>query len=206
MDDKVIEYTVEYVASVLPDNLILRWSALNINRRQFIVEYMKDKNQTRAARVAGFSAKSATVTGSRLVRDRNVAPILKYLVGLASKQGEADIEWLINQARENYQRCMKAIPVTDDKGKSIGEWKYEPAQASKYLDMIAKFQGYAARGAGRVSDDKPGDNKYAETPPEPKSIGEWVIEMTKLGYYAEEDEDKSVSPEDMLRIMKQEET
>jgi phage terminase small subunit len=45
---------------------------LTLRRKAFVDEYLKDYNATRAAIRAGYSERSAAVTGSRLLRNANV--------------------------------------------------------------------------------------------------------------------------------------
>lgn len=61
-------------------------SALNGRRQRFVDEYMLDQNATQAAVRAGYSERSAKVTGSRLLTDANVvAAIAARRAALAEK-------------------------------------------------------------------------------------------------------------------------
>jgi len=87
----------------------------------FVKEYRKDRNGTRAAIAAGFAAKSAHVTASRLLRNAKVkAQIDKEDTELANRL-DLSVEWVIKRlmyragfdVRKFYREDGSLIPVKE---------------------------------------------------------------------------------------------
>ena len=76
---------------------------LSPRREAFAAEYLKDLNATRAAIRAGYSAKTASSIGARLLADAGVARAVE--AGMAARARRTEID---------------ASPVNHD-------WKYDPA-------------------------------------------------------------------------------
>lgn len=50
-------------------------------------------------------------------------------------------EWVITRLRENAERALQAIPVTDSEGAPTGEYKYEGNVANRALELLGKELG-----------------------------------------------------------------
>lgn len=74
-------------------------SAVRLTPRQekFVGEYLIDLNATQAAIRSGYSAKTATVTGSRLLANVNVAAAVEKGRAKMAKRAEIDQEWVLRQ-------------------------------------------------------------------------------------------------------------
>jgi phage terminase small subunit len=89
---------------------------LEPKRQRFVREWLKDRNATQAARRAGYSAKSADVTGCRLLGDARVAAAIHE--GELKEQAE-DATWTARLKRRVQRGCMFELrdlldPVTGD--------------------------------------------------------------------------------------------
>jgi len=71
-------------------------------------------------------------------------------------------EWVITRLRENAERALQAIPVTNGEGEPTGEYKYEGNVANRALELLGKELGMfidrkevgQPGDFGRMSDDE----------------------------------------------------
>jgi phage terminase small subunit len=119
--------------------------ALNARQQLFVAHYLKHKNATEAAKAAGYSAKSAYSTSSRMLENAEIkAAIQEKVQNLVDKLGIGP-EYVLNSLKEVAERCKQGIPVEefDPVSKQMvktGEWKFEHQGANKALELIGKFQ------------------------------------------------------------------
>ena len=110
---------------------------------RFIVEYLIDRNATKAAARAGYSR--ARQTGSDLLRRPEIAAEIKRreaeLIAQVEKKAEVSREWVLDQLVRNYERAMQAKPVLDQDGTPVGEFRYQGNVANKALELIGRALG-----------------------------------------------------------------
>ncbi len=126
---------------------------LTVKQRAFVVEYPRDFNGTRAAERAGYQGndESLAVTGARLLRHRQVNPLIRKLTAATADEMGITRESLIARIDEVASRAMAGAPkvhvtkdgdmfeVKDDEGNTITEW--QPAAVTRALETLAKLRG-----------------------------------------------------------------
>jgi phage terminase small subunit len=118
---------------------------LTPKQARFVAEYLKDLNAKQAAIRAGYSEKTAEVQGCRLLRNVQVAQAVEAgrAKQLAKAELAADVSktWVLSRLKENAERAMQAVPVTDRDGKENGEYTWNPNAANRSLELIGKELG-----------------------------------------------------------------
>lgn len=113
---------------------------------KFCDEYLVDLNATQASIRAGYSAKTANRTGSKLLSKTVIQEaIAQKRIELAAKTGLTQ-EWVLNRFREISDRCIQAEPVMIPDGDGgmmeSGEYKFDSSGANKATEMIGKHLGF----------------------------------------------------------------
>jgi phage terminase small subunit len=101
--------------------------ALSPKQKLFIKEYVKDKNGARAARVVGFSEKTAKEQASRLLTKVNVRAAVD--AALAKQAEAADI---------SAERIVKEISLVAFQKLNQGELKAISGNKLKALELLGK--------------------------------------------------------------------
>ncbi len=114
---------------------------LTPKRAKFVQEYLVDLNATQAAIRAGFSPKSASVEGARLLINAKVAAEIAKAQLARQERTQVTQDWVVERLRENVDRAMTAEPVTDKEGNETGEYRYEGAVANGALSLLGKHLG-----------------------------------------------------------------
>ena len=78
---------------------------MNAKQQRFADEYLVDMNGTQAAIRAGYSKKSAHVTGCRLLRDAKVGKSVEAKEAKIIERAELTAEEIINGIRATVRRC-----------------------------------------------------------------------------------------------------
>ena len=113
---------------------------LTAKQERFVEEYLIDLNATQAAIRAGYSAKAAHVTGSRLLTNAKVAAAIAAAKQERSKDTKIDAAWVLKQAVKLHQRCMQEIkPALHAKTRT--QMKDEDG------NLLFTFQAQAAKSA-----------------------------------------------------------
>lgn len=120
---------------------------------KFAEEYLKDMNATQAAIRAGYKAgkdnASASVQGSRLMRDERVRAYRSALIRESVEDLDVTRETVVLQLMEIFRRCMAAVPVLeyDKEAKEwveSGTWQFNVKGAVKALEQLSKLMGFEA--------------------------------------------------------------
>ena len=114
---------------------------LTLKQRAFVLEFAVDRNATQAAIRAGYSAGSAHVTASRLLKNAKVLALVEEAAVQQAERTEIDADWVIHGLVENCNRAMQVVPVLDAKGEPKGEYTYNGAVANRSLELIGKHLG-----------------------------------------------------------------
>lgn len=95
---------------------------LTPKQARFVDEYLIDLNATQAAIRAGYSARSAEVTGSRLLSNAKVAQAIAEAQGARSERVKVDADWVLTRLTE--EATADLADILDDAGaiKSVKEW------------------------------------------------------------------------------------
>lgn len=122
-------------------------------RRAFPVEFMLDRNATKAATRSGFSAKTAYSAGARLLKNVDIQAAIAELEAGQVKRTLVDADWVITRLKEVAERCMERVPVMvfnkadkcleqktaeNDKGEDVGVWEFDSAGANRALELLGK--------------------------------------------------------------------
>lgn len=112
-------------------------SKLTDKQELFCKEYLVDMNATRAAKAAGYSEKTAQKIGSENLSKPDIQAYLKQIMQARSDKLKIDAEWVLNSAKQIFDRCMQHEPVIVS-GEPTGEYKFDSTGANKALDTIGK--------------------------------------------------------------------
>lgn len=130
---------------------------LTKKQEMFISEYLKDMNATQAYKRAGYAVKNdrvAAAAGLRMLRNVNIKERIEESLKEKSKRNEITADWVMAQLKENYERCMQAIPVFDKTGEFTGEFRYEPNAANRALELMGKHVGmFTDKVEGKIEVD-----------------------------------------------------
>lgn len=100
---------------------------------------------TEAAKIVGYSEKRAAVTGSELVKNRNVcARITEFATAIMERAVEKlgiDKAWVIAELVDNVKTAKQAVPVLDNAGKPTAEYRQQLNAANRALELIGKELG-----------------------------------------------------------------
>lgn len=112
----------------------------------FCQEYMIDLNATQAAIRAGYSKKTASVQGSRLLTNVNVLTRIEELKKERSEKLHLDADWVLRRLMQISDRCMQQEPVLEfdyeeKKLVETGEYKFDSVGANKATELIGKHLG-----------------------------------------------------------------
>jgi phage terminase small subunit len=119
---------------------------LTDKQEAFIREYMVDLNATQAAIRAGYSEKTATEQGSRLLTNVKVLARIEELKNKRAEKLEVDAEWVLKRLMQISDRCMTAEPVLafnyeTKELEETGEYKFDSTGANKSTELIGKHLG-----------------------------------------------------------------
>jgi phage terminase small subunit len=106
----------------------MKGDKLSPKQEKFAREYLKDFHTTNAALRAGYSPKSATAQGSRLLSKANVLEIIEK-----GKQKQ------IIKCEVSQEYVLKGFLKIAERGLDESNW--EPKSANKALEMLGKHLG-----------------------------------------------------------------
>ncbi len=72
---------------------------MNPKQQAFVLEYLKDFNATQAAIRAGYSARSAEVTGSRMLSNAKVAEVIRAAMERRAKKSDITVEMVLAELK-----------------------------------------------------------------------------------------------------------
>ena len=97
---------------------------LNPRQQLFAEQYLIDRNGTQACIRAGYSANSAAVTASRLLRNANVQQAVAAGTVAVAEAAELDAAWVLSNLRDAAEnsdaRLSDRIRATELIGKHLG--------------------------------------------------------------------------------------
>jgi len=94
----------------------------------FISEYLVDLNATRAAIKAGYSAKTATQIGSKLLTNVDIKAEIDQQIAEHLEKTGITTDYVLTSIKEVVERCMQRKPVMVRQGK-------EYVQATEYVEQ-----------------------------------------------------------------------
>lgn len=114
---------------------------LTPKQQRFVSEYLIDLNATQAAIRAGYSERTAKQQGSRLLTNADVQAAVAASQTKRENRTEITQDYVLTRLRENVERAMQAVPMTDDDGGSLGIYRYEGSVANRALELLGKHLG-----------------------------------------------------------------
>ncbi len=114
---------------------------LTAKQEMFCKEYLIDLNATQAAIRAGYSEKTAKVTGSENLTKPDIAEKIQTLFDTRAEKVELNSEWVLRNLEKVANRCMQAEPVMvrgENGMEESGEFKFDSSGANKSLELIGK--------------------------------------------------------------------
>jgi phage terminase small subunit len=114
---------------------------LEPRQEKFIQEYLKDLNATQAAIRAGYSAKTANEQGARLLAKASIQAAVDKAQLKRAKRVEVSQDWVIENLKKVFERCMQEEAVNDREGNFTGVFNFKEAGANKALELIGKHLG-----------------------------------------------------------------
>lgn len=95
-----------------------------MNRRQsaFVDEYLIDLNATQAAIRAGYSAKTASSQGERLLRNVEVSAAVSAAQAERSKRTRIDADWVLTRLGAEVEADLADLYREDGSVKPVHEW------------------------------------------------------------------------------------
>ena len=121
--------------------------ALNERQKRFVLEYVRNGgNGTEAAMKAGYSARSAHVQASRMLKDDKIQAYRRACVRELYKQLGLTPEAIGMEIWGVYQKCLEATPhlVWDSRAHDYvpdGTFVFDSRGALKALELLAKQNG-----------------------------------------------------------------
>lgn len=113
-------------------------SKLTQKQRQFVREYLIDRNATQAAIRCGYSAKTAKQQGSRLFTNADIQAAIEAGNAKAAERAELTVAGVLADIKTVVSRCMQEEPVLDKDGNPTGEYRFEASPALKGLELLGR--------------------------------------------------------------------
>lgn len=115
--------------------------SLNQRQQAFVREYIIDFNGTQAAGRAGYSAKSAEVTASKLLRNPKVAAAVAEAIDARAKRTEIDADWVLQNAAAAFTCDLSRL--YDERGDllPVHEWPKEIMPIIGGVEIEALYTG-----------------------------------------------------------------
>lgn len=162
--------------------------SLTPRQEKFTREYLIDLNGKQAAIRAGYSPKSAESQASRMLRNDKVRAAVDAGVLKQAERADMSADWVLGKLRTIAERCMQAAPVLDRNGDPVclemeeGEvtqsFTFQPAGATKALELIGKHLGMWANEGAPPPPDQP-LIPYTTNPDGLASMGERYLDAHK---------------------------
>lgn len=135
-------------------------NGLTVRQDDFARYVAKGMTETDAAIRAGYSAKTARANVNRLMAIDGVRSLIESLRAKVAQKVEVDLAFVIGGLRENALRCQSAVPVLDEDGEPIGEYKFDASGSNRAFELLGKHLGaFIDRSQIELSD---GTRKHIE--------------------------------------------
>lgn len=113
---------------------------LSPKQKMFVREYLVDRNASRAAVAAGYSEKSAKVTGCRLLTNANVQAAIDDKTQRRMEKLDISADYVLQTIAETVERCRQGVPVLTKEGVETGEWQFDSFAVLKGCELLGKHQ------------------------------------------------------------------
>lgn len=113
-------------------------SKLTHKQRQFVREYLIDRNATQAAIRCGYSERTARQQGSRLLSNADIQAAIEAVNVKAAERSEITVAGILADIKTVVSRCMQEEAVLDKDGNPTGEYRFEASPALKGLELLGR--------------------------------------------------------------------
>lgn len=128
---------------------------LNDKQEAFVEAYLQTWNATRAAKMAGYSEKTARQQGSRLLSDANIASRVRERMAAVAMQTDEVLARLASHARGDIGELVDPATMTLDLKKAVNEGSTNLIKKIKQTTIIGEdkqteifeFEMYDAQAA-----------------------------------------------------------
>lgn len=113
---------------------------LELREIEFIRVYLVNgMNGTKAAvEVFGLNREYAATKAHNLLQDPRIASIISAEMHARMRRLRIDVDWVLEQAVEVFNRCMQTEKILDRHGNLTGEFKFDATNSLKALELIGK--------------------------------------------------------------------
>lgn len=114
---------------------------LTAKQERFCLEYLVDRNGTRAAIRAGYGEKGAAVSACRMLKNDKVLARVRELQAEEAERLSLSADAVLMEIWRTYQRCMQITPVMEydhetGEMRQTGEYQFDSRGATNCLKML----------------------------------------------------------------------
>ena len=163
---------------------------LTIKESLFVKYYRAHKNGTQAAKDAGYSAKSAASTSSRLIRKANVQRAIAIDTHKVEVDTGIDAAYVLTQAAKLHVRCMGEEVVLDDSGNAKTKKVKDSNGVEREVALVYPFNAAGAAQALTILGKHTGVQAFEGDKEEGKVSGNFKIEVAYVDKDGETQKEK----------------
>ncbi len=115
---------------------------MNQRQSQFIQAYLETGNATLAAKMAGYSEKTANEQGCRLLAKSNIADAIKEARSKLARNTETTLEGLVADCLHVQELALEGTPAMDRYGNPTGQIIRQLSAAKSAIELRAKLTGF----------------------------------------------------------------
>lgn len=123
--------------------------SLTPKQLSFCEEYLLTSNATLAAIKAGYSKRSAHVTGPRLLGNAAIRTYLHAREAQLMQSRALSLEFVVAELLDTYRKAKEPVPIYNAAGLYTGEYTFDGQTAVACLMMLAKLKGMLGKQDGR---------------------------------------------------------
>jgi phage terminase small subunit len=124
-----------------PDAAGAALAELTAREGRFVLEYLKTGNGTEAARLAGYSERTARVQAGQLLKRPRVQAALQALRQDRTERLQLDADWIVQRLAQIVERCLQSVAVVDRDGRPTGVYTFDSAGALGALRLLGMRLG-----------------------------------------------------------------
>tara|TARA_R110000744_G_scaffold149386_1_gene262502 strand:- start:3550 stop:4023 length:474 start_codon:yes stop_codon:yes gene_type:complete len=141
--------------------------ALNARQKSFADHFLIVMSKTDAARLAGYSEKTATSQGERLSKHPEVAAYIQAAMDKRAERTHIDQDYVLESIASTMERCKQVEPVLDRRGEPVlvetptGDlapaYTFNAAGVLKGAELLGKHLGMFSGDAPQITVNIPFD-------------------------------------------------
>lgn len=115
---------------------------MNQRQSQFVQAYLETGNATQAAKMAGYSEKTANEQGCRLLAKSNIADAISEARSKLARNTETTLEGLVADCIQVQELALEGTPAMDRYGNPTGQIIRQLSAAKSAIELRAKLTGF----------------------------------------------------------------